>query len=409
MKNCMKGWPGSNHSSKMKIFFILLLLSLSFTTCYSQENFTMNLGGTSQRNYFTEIEYEQIRWLPIIRVTINGKGYRFLVDTGAPNGITQTLFNELKPDVIKKVPMLDSNNDTDSLNIVSLKEITLGTVTFNNVPTVVLKNTLIYDCLKVDGSVGSNMLRNSIVHFSSKTSEMVITDQPERLNLNNKQPTDLFLTNYQSTPFFNIKFFGMGSASIPTFFDTGFAGYFDLALDHFKAAEQAEIFNVQATSRGKVNLGLYGFESDTTQYRLQVPEININSAIFKNVNLKTAQGKDSMIGARLLDYGIVTVDYKNRKFYFDPFEKSFDLTEELFPVSLIPKDNKLWVEMIWDEELKQVISVNDQVLAIDEVDYSNVSICHIMKSTTLFGDKGQAVLTLKNSDGVIRNVTVNKK
>ncbi|TCD00383.1 retropepsin-like aspartic protease [Pedobacter psychroterrae] len=393
----------------MRIFFAILLLTLSSTLSYSQEEFTLNQGGTSQKNYFTEIEYEDIRWAPIINVTINGKTYRFLLDTGAGNTITKKLFDELTPEVIKKIPISDANNQADSLSIVNLKEITIGNLVFNNIPSAVPKDSLIFDCLKIDGFIGSNMLRNSIVQFSSKTRKIVITDQPEKLNLHQKQGTDMYLTQSQNLPLVTIAFFGKGSGTIPTLFDTGFADFFNLALFHFNATQQAEVFNVQAKSRGRNSLGLYGFGTDTTQYRLQVPELHINGTVFKNVNHNTTVGNDSIIGARLLDYGIVTVDYKHKKFYFEPFETSFDLSNGWFPVTIIPKDDKIWIGMIWDEQLKDKISLNDQVLAIDGVDYTNVSTCEIMVKPTIFNGASQATLTLRNANGATRKVTIYKK
>lgn len=394
---------------EMRMFFAILLLTLISTLSYAQEEFTLNQGGTSQKNYFTEIEYEDIRWAPIINVTINGKTYRFLLDTGAGNTITKKLFDELKPEVIKKIPISDANNQADSLSIVNLKEITIGNLVFNNIPSAVPKDSLIFDCLKIDGFIGSNMLRNSIVQFSSKTRKIVITDQPEKLNLHQKQGTDMYLTPSQSLPLVTVAFFGKGSGTIPTLFDTGFADFFNLALFHFNATQQAEVFNVQAKSRGRNSLGLYGFGNDTTQYRLQVPELHINGTVFKNVNHNTTVGNESIIGARLLDYGIVTIDYKHKKFYFEPFETSFDLSNGWFPITIIPRDDKIWIGMIWDEQLKDKISLNDQVLAIDGVDYTNVSTCEIMMKPTIFNGASQAILTLRSSNGATRKVTIYKK
>lgn len=393
----MKGWIGS------------ILLSLSITCSYSQEGFTLNQGGTNQKNYYTEIEYEDIRWAPIINVTINGKTYRFMVDTGAGNTISKKLFDQIKPEVINKIPISDSNNQTDSLRIVILKEITIGNLVFNNIPSAVPKDSFIFDCLKIDGFIGSNMLRNSIVQFSSKNRKIAITDQPEKLYLHQKQGRDMYLTPSQSRPILTLEFFGKGSGTIPALFDTGFADFFNLALFHFNATQHAEVFNVQAKSRGRNSLGLYGFGNDTTQYRLQVPELHINGIVFKNVNHNTTVGNESIIGARLLDYGIVTIDYKRRKFYFEPFETSFDLSSGWFPITIIPRDNKIWIGMIWDNQLKDKISLDDQILAIDGVDYTNVSTCEIMVKPTIFNGTSQAILTLRNSSGVIRKVTIYKK
>ena len=129
----------------MKILIALMLFCLSPILSYSQDDFTLNQGGTTQTNYYTELSYEDIRWAPIIKVTINEKEYRFLLDTGAPNAISKKLFDELKPELIKKVPVLDANNYENNLNIVRLKEIKIGTVTFHDIPTAVPNDPFFFD------------------------------------------------------------------------------------------------------------------------------------------------------------------------------------------------------------------------------------------------------------------------
>lgn len=395
-------------SSKFKLLAIIISISLSCKFTYAQEVFTLNHGGTIQKDYYSEIEYEDITGAPIIRVKINNKEYRFILDTGAPTAITKQLFDELKPDVIKKMSVLDANSVEDSLHIVRLKEVKIGNITFTDIPAVVPNDHLILDCIGVDGSIGSNLLRNSILHFSSRSRKIIITDQADKLNLQNKQGTELQFNLIQSTPVVMIDFLGNGSASIPTIFDSGSAGFIDVALNHFIATEKIDVFSVKTKARGKASMGLYGFGNDTTQYRLGVNELQINGTSFKGVILNTTVGEDTIIGALLLKYGLVTIDYKNKKFYFEPYKQSFNLSEGLFPVSLIPVNNKLRVGMIWDEQLKSKINVNDQVVAIDDVDYTTISTCDIIKKQALFENKTEAILTLLGADGKRKKITIKK-
>jgi len=393
----------------MKIFLTAILLGLSAACAYAQESFTLNQGAASQKNYYTEIAYEDIRWAPIIKVTINGKEYRFAVDTGAPNTITKSLFEGLKSKILNKIPVHDANGEVDSLVIASLKEITVGNVVFNDIPTVVAEDSFFFDCLKIDGFIGSNMLRNSIVHFSSKNHKIILTDQPEKLNLKQQQATDLYLSPSQSEPFTTIIFIGKNAGTIGTLFDTGSKALFDLSLFHFAGTQGAEVFKVLAKSKGRNSVALYGTGLDTVQYRIRVPEFRINGTSFKNVNANTTPAEQSRIGSQLLNYGTVTVDYKNKKFYFEPFQTSVDLLQGMFPVTIMPKDNKIFIEMIWDEQLKEKLSVNDQVLAINDIDYTNISLCDFLLKTDLYEGKNQAVLTLKSLNGMIKKVVIYKK
>ncbi|WP_199121143.1 retropepsin-like aspartic protease [Pedobacter sp. ASV28] len=393
----------------IRILFVAIALSLFTERSYAQEQFTLNQGGTNQKEYFTEVSYESVRGKLIVKATIKGKEYRFILDTGAPNMITKVLFDELKPKVLRKVPVGDGNGKVDSLTIVSLNEITLGNVVFNDIPTLVAKDPLILDCHKVDGFIGSNMLRNSTISFLSKEHKIILTDQPEKLKLKKKQSSDLFLTPSQSSPFFKTKVRGKNSGVVQLLFDTGMEGLYSLALKHYTVFEKENIFSLVAKSKGSNTIGIHGMENDAVQYRLRIPELDINGAILKNVSVQSTASDNSRMGSDLLQYGSVTLDYKNKKFYFEPFEAVVDLYAGSFPVSIIPKDNKAFIGIIWDEKLKDKINVNDQVLAIDEVDYSHLALCDLIVKTKIFEGKTEATLTVQNASGVVSKVTINKQ
>lgn len=390
-----------------KIYFILLLSLVTFCS-YSQKKFTLNEGDVAQKGYFTEIEYENIRGKVIVKSTLNGKVYRFIVDTGAPNVITKALFKELNPTVLSKIQAQDGNGKMDSITVVRLNEITLGNVVFNGVPALVSNDSFIFDCHHVDGFIGSNMLRNSIVQFSSKDHKMILTDQASKLPLNKKYASDLVVNLAQSSPYFKVKVKGEDKGIVELLFDLGMEGLYDLSLRHYSILEKEKIFTVLAKSKGSRVMSLNGIASDTTLYQLRLPELNVNGAILKNVSVQTTASSNSRIGSDLLKYGLVTLDYKNKKFYFDPFESSVDLYKKELPISITLKDNKMVIGVIWDQKLKDKVSPGDQVVAIDDIDYSNIDPCNLITRPSLFEGKDQFTLTLQGKDGVIKKVTINK-
>lgn len=391
----------------MKKLCLLLLLGLTTLFCDAQ-NISMNQGGTEQMAYFSVIDYEVVREKIIVKASLNGKSYRFIVDTGAPNMITKRVFNELQPAQVKKIPVGDANGKADSLSLFMVDEFKLGDVVFKQIPTLVSNDPFIFDCHQVDGFIGSNMLRNSIVRFSQKDHQLTLTDQVEKLLLNKKQASDLFLTPVQSSPYFTLKAKGKNKGSIQLLFDTGMEGMFDLALKHFAKLEKEQIFEVLAKSRGLGVLGLNGIGTDTTKYRLRVAELTINGALLKNVPVQTTPNNNSRIGAELLKYGVVTVDYQNKKFYFEPFDTSVDLFETSFPVSITLKNNKAIISTVWDEKLKTEINLGDELIAIDEINYKDIDPCHLITKPKMFEGKTQATLTLGKANGEVKKVTISR-
>lgn len=392
----------------MKTLYFFIFFNIVTSICYSQQKFTMNQGATIQKGYFTEIDYENVRGKIIVNGSINGKNYRFIVDTGAPNIITKALFTALNPTVLSKIPIKDSNGKMDSLTVVQLNKIALGNVVFDEIPALVANDSFIFDCYKVDGFIGSNMLRNSIIQFSSKDSKLILTDQLEKLALTKKHSSDLFLTETQSSPYFKIKVKGQNKGTIELLFDSGMEGLYDLALKHYAILEKKNIFTVLAKSKGRKSIGFHGSGDETDQYQLRLPELNINGAILKNLSVYTTASENSRIGSDLLKYGFVTIDYKNKKIYFEPFEASIDLYHKSFPVSSILVENKVVIGVIWDEKLKSQINLGDELITVDDVDYTNIDKCDLLTKKKIFEGKDRAELTLRGSNGVIKKIMVSK-
>src|SRR5690606_6751659 len=87
----------------------------------------------------------------------------------------------------------------------------------------------IYGCHQIDGIIGSNMLRKSIIQFDSENKQIILTNNPENLELKNINYQKMTLTKNQSSPFIQVILKkGDKDASINTLFDTGNNGFFDI-------------------------------------------------------------------------------------------------------------------------------------------------------------------------------------
>ena len=127
----------------MNPFFNLLFIVILNCNCFAQ-SFTFNQGGTTEKHYYNEIPYEFINGKIFIYVKVAGKKQKFLFDTGSPSAINKELAAELKFPELYKDLARDAHGNQDSVTIISLKEIKIGNVTFNNISAF----TIIPDFLK---------------------------------------------------------------------------------------------------------------------------------------------------------------------------------------------------------------------------------------------------------------------
>ena len=395
----------------IKIIYGIILTLILTSYCRAQP-FSLNQGGTNQKDYYSQISYEKIIGKIIVSVTIKKKQYRFILDTGAPNGISKSLYNELKPQTLSRKPVIDQSGASDSMLIVSMDSISIGGIVFNNIPTMVIENSNILDfldCFNTDGLIGSNMLRNSIVRFSSMDKTITLTDNKKKLLLNKTQSSELLLSRSQSNPYIWVKHKNKKKAREQILFDSGMGDFYSLSLNHFQFFHGKNIIRLNSQGFGSNTLGLHGVAKDTIQYRVSVPEMVINGASFRNLSFQTTSDNDSRIGAKLLDYGVVTVDYKNKKFYFEPFSIITNLDDKHFPISPTFIDEKLVVGIVWGKNYQNQITVGSSIIEINNENFENTKPCDFLTKLSPFLTLDRMQLILKDKGGVLKSITIEKE
>lgn len=392
----------------------LVVLILAFISCTTQKHFSFNSGGATQNFYYTTIPFEWVKNKIIVPVEINGKTYRFILDTGATNLVSETLCRELKLAVLHKGLMVDQSGKKDSALIVNMDSLALGGVLFRNIPAGVISDSNpFFQCFEIDGFIGSNMLRNSVVRFSLPNKTVTLTDNLMKLGINPKNSWAINLTPNQSLPVITIAMVNVNDSVGVTedlLFDTGAGGFYSLCLRNLEIFASQNVFKQIASSVGGNTSGLHGNASDSLQYKLLVPLMLINNASFTNVALNTKSGNNSLIGSKILEYGDVTLDYKNKFFNFEHFTRDEeDVYEKSYPIEITYKNNQVLVGFVWDDALKEVISVGDRILFIDEVDYRNIEQCEMYKKPSGLSDKEKVTLTIQKTDGSIHKIEIEKK
>ena len=391
----------------MKPTLTLLVLIFSTTYCFAQN---LNSGGPVNSHFYQELPFEQINGKIIIDVEIAGHLHKFLLDTGAPFTVSDDVAAQLGITSNKQSNTTDAYGNSSTTKVARVENVKLGGVTFKNVPAFIGTN-LIFKCTGVDGNIGSNLLRNTIIKFNSKTKIITLTDDPAQLNLNaqNSIPLNLKIDK-QSTPFFVLN--AGNNTTGEYYFDSGDAGFLSLSNTYFDIFKAHNSCQILASGYGSNSFGENGAENNNIKHRVIFPVIGIGNAQFKNVKAETVfsnngSGNNS-IGSRLLDYGTLTLDYIHGKLYFDPFAAVTDLAEKSWPISPTISDNKLVIGVVWDK-LKDIVKPGLQIMAIDGVSYGQVDICSLLKQKSILQGKEQTTLTIKDEKGDLKQLEIAKE
>lgn len=393
------------------IVFVILLLRTTYS--YGQNTISANQGYVEQQKYLTTIPYKQIKGKIIIEIVIDNKIRKFILDTGSSTVISENLYKELNPKLLGTVEVIDQSGLKDNLNVVSLSETKLNELVFKDIPALVSKEAkMLFECFDVDGLIGSNLLRNSLVQFDYKNKTITLTDDPKSLNLKKKDANEMELSPNQSNPFVWVKLKkGKDFTNEKILFDTGDDGLYLMSINTYKhiIGEKPGIIQTLAENEGAFSAGLHGAAEKMTNYVVNVPMLEMNNLALNNVTTKTTYTFSSF-GSEILKYGKVTLDYKNKKFYMEPYGDALEtnLDRGVWAIDPIIENEKAVIGIIWDKTLENKVNVGDEILKFDNIDYQNMGFCEIVKSSTKV-DKKTALLVLKDvKTGEIKSIEIKK-
>lgn len=389
----------------LKFACVIFLVHVSYGQRHDFET-----GKPASKSYHTEIPYEKVQGKLIIPVTIDNETYRFLFDTGAPNIISADLWRKIDSKTVKSISVADANQKRLAMEITAVSNMRLGDIVFLDSSALIFEteNNIVFDCFEVDGIIGTNMLRESIVQIRPKEQLLIISNQKKSIDVKGHSEMELMLKSDQSSPYISIRLKGEQSGTEPVLIDTGASGFYDLSNRNYNQLKQFKIAEIIDTGEGSASIGIFGAADSKQQFRLRIPEIQLGETSFLNVITTTSDDNNSRIGSDILEYGIVTLDFKRKKFYFGSFHAQNDLTEKLLGMTPILKDGKLVVGIVWDDSLKTQIQSGDEILELNDMDLTNIDLCELVNRESPFKQNDTIAITVKR-DNELKKLNLIKK
>jgi predicted aspartyl protease len=340
------------------LIFILLIVSCSGLSKI------FNNGTITNIDYKEVIPFNYDYNYAIIEVKIHSRTYNFLVDTGAPTVISNAIYEDLKIETMDYIAVEDSQGQINSQKVVVVPEIKLGNLTYHNTGAVVadLRNVFEYDCIGIDGIIGSNQMAKSHWKFDYQNHEITITDQLAHYDLTTYTDTLSFLVSNSKTPYVRGHVNGLEFLFI---YDTGFSGHIDIdrELAEFKEADGF-------TKYGNSGIGLYGVLDATTIRTIKTDSLRIGSIEMGAQVVDLDFG--NLIGNKFMNKHDIVMDWTSQKIYLKKL-KEFEKTElNSFGFKFRIKENKAQVTGLI-EEFPIDLHLGDVLLSINDFDFKNIT------------------------------------
>jgi hypothetical protein len=373
----------------MKKTLIVLFLFLFLYSCgVFHPRFNWNQGGPEKRSYIENLSFQYLKDKIILPVTINGETRHFIFDTGAPTIISKSLQEELTYEILGKGEVSDINLNRDSVTMVRIDSLFLGDVKFSNIPAMVSDlNVLPWYCFSIDGFIGSNLLRNSAVQINLKENKFVVTNDAAKLsNLGNKNS---MMLDRQSSPY--IKFSVDREKDKYVLFDSGSDDFVNLSLDYFEELRNnREGFDIEKTGYGNGIMGLFGTGRQGKVYQLKLDSLRFDQTTITEPMVEVTNTKDKL-GARLFRYGVVTLDFRNEKFYFYSNKSTMPFDEpENSELGFRPilRQDTFRVGLVWEHSLVDSLGLEpgNEIIRINRYNFRDSlksSFCKILLEDSL--------------------------
>ena len=322
----------------------------------------------------------------IIPITINGKSYNFQLDTGAPTSISEELFNTLGLPVKDTLSAYDyyGNHKLEKSSVLS--EIQIGKSKFYKIKvsnTRPIQSLQICD-VKIDGYLGSDFFADKILLIDIKKREIIFTNRLQSLALDKKNALKIKLIGVQKTPEIPI-YFTSKKAGEYVWFDTGSANYlYRLNSSIFnKMRKDSIITNDDIIYTHEImGRGLFGPQNDSINYVVLYDSIKICSTLLLNYSATTFSSSfdNSILGAPLLQKGIVAIDYINEYFYFNPYSETPINYEPKHGFYLNYKDDKVYIEYVIPGSMGDLNGIKKGyvIKQINSVMFDSLSKCELL-------------------------------
>lgn len=334
----------------LRILWFLLLPLISI----SQQSYDPLSGTSPQGSYEIVLPAEKINHKLIIEVKIKNKPRRFILDTGAPLCISSSLQEELGYPKQTSIQVGDANENKGKMDVYLVDSIQIENAFFLNYPALLIPDeNPILQCFDVDGLIGSNIFRHSCLEFD---------DQNETLTIRNechfaKEESNTLYLDRQGGPYFKLPI-----AKEKVLFDSGSGSYLGLMKKEIKKLKD----QIQKVAKidGYKSISLHGLGKRKVHALYYLPSLDLGGK--KIYSLEVSELHENRMGSKILQHGILKIDYHQKKWSFHAGEKQ-DSTHYYWEVKPLQIKNKLIIARKAKLPKYKEIQIGDEILMINGV------------------------------------------
>ncbi|NET34238.1 MAG: clan AA aspartic protease, partial [Cyanothece sp. SIO1E1] len=290
-----------------KVTFLLIGFLLLTQRIYCQKSATL-----AQQDFLEEIEFEWVRGLIFIPVQIEGKKYRFILDTGGSLSISTAIQEQFSFEQVAVAKVVGINRLSKRVPYVKVPSVRLGSLEFSNYNAIVSDYSRYpFTCLAADGIIGRDFLKDLILELNLPEKKIKLSDNPEKLSPPKKGEIPVKIQRKTSLPYLKVNVEPFGKEWV--IFDSGSDDLFSFKTKTIEQLRQKSKFKQQPveTYFGVTSLGSSGvIPKPMAAYTTYIEKLQLGDAVLEGFYADLSKRSRSRVGTGLMKYGIITVDYQ---------------------------------------------------------------------------------------------------
>ena len=387
------------HHLSLVTYHLLLLVSLS---CSAQRAYHTVDFKASAKNFVDSISIEWNQNQVYVPVTMNGRQYRFLLDTGSGHVVyDDTPINGCRE--IGAIRSFDANNHTDTVKLLELPPITVGSVSFTGCQAT-LHHRAYRGPRSFDGVLGFDLMAKNIsAKIDVAARLLILTDRKNFFDHEGGSTAKYKLNHF--VPYVEVSPFVGYSESV--LFDTGSPNIYRMNRQSYDAAQKAVgdlvFMQTEGHATGRYAIGLHGTEARGDVVFLTLDRLRLGDYSFTQLHTLTTQG-DSHVGAGVLNYGAVVVNARKRQLRFLPYNDSVAvaINNRQLDIAFVSDHGRPAVGLVWQfgEPYEKGFREGDIILKIN-----GRSVPDFLTFSNWYYEPGREyTFTLQDSRGFTREV-----
>lgn len=352
---------------------LLRLLLISLATCLCTVARSQKGGyrldfDWQEHNFVDSVTIDYEHHQVFVPVTIGGRSYRFLLDTGAGQAVVYDDVPIRGCDSIGVIASRDAIGHVDTVRLLRLPPMTIGKTVLTG-----CRATLQHRAVKrpgVDGIVGFSLVNKGLLmKIDVNRHLLVLTDRKKFFDRE-----DGFVLKYKldyHVPYVTIEPFSGYRERV--LFDTGSRKFYAMNLASFEKALPACMSQnpqqIEGRSYGRHAIGLHGLEPFGPVAFLAIDGLRWGKFSFCDVHTTTTRG-GSHLGGYLLEFGAIVFNPRRKHVMLQPYvngDRCYVSNEQL-QRAIVNEHGRPVVGLVWERSdfYKAGIRQGDQILKADE-------------------------------------------